>query len=76
MTVSLHQQKQRTTTFQAPVVELINPITIGIMTQTGKKIEDLRYRIARYRRMGNGAKCQDLQTELQRLLLQQVAAES
>ncbi|MGN0086143.1 MAG: hypothetical protein ACI353_01335 [Alloprevotella sp.] len=46
------------------------------MTQTGKKIEDLRYRIARYRRMGNGAKCQDLQTELQRLLLQQVAAES
>lgn len=37
------------------------------MKQEMKKISDLRYRIARYRRMGNGAMCQALSLELQKL---------
>lgn len=39
------------------------------MTKDMKKITELRYRIARHRRMGNGAVCQSLSAELRKLLM-------
>ncbi len=45
-----------------------------IMMKNEKKVEVLRYQIARYRAMGNGAMCQKLKAQLHELLATQSVA--